>query len=48
MRSYLILIVMDDGSSGQLRGDFRSDCEAIMAALHLDGVKSVFPHREAC
>lgn len=47
MRPYLILIRMDDGSKGHLRGAFASDWEAINAALHLEGVKSVVPRREA-
>lgn len=47
MRSYLILISMDDGSRGHMRGQFRSDCEAIISALHLEGVVSVVPRREA-
>ena len=48
MRPYLILITMDDGSTGRMRGIFRTDCEAIIAALGLEGVVSVVPRREAC
>ncbi len=48
MRAYLILITMDDGSTGRLRGLFCSDWAAIDAVLGsgLDGVRSVKPRRE--
>lgn len=47
MKSYLVFITMDDGSRGRMRGIFGSDWEAITAALHLEGVRSVVPRREA-
>lgn len=47
MRPYLVLITMDDGSKGRLRGSFPSDWAAIEAGLGLEGVVSVVPRREA-
>ncbi|GKT19752.1 hypothetical protein AVHY2522_23630 [Acidovorax sp. SUPP2522] len=47
MKSYLVLITMDDGSCGRMRGIFCTDWEAIDAALCLDGVVSAVPRREA-
>lgn len=47
MRRYLVNFTMDDGSAGVLHGIFRSDWDAIDAALRLDGVVSAVPHREA-
>ena len=47
MHSYLVLITMDDGSKGRMRGQFSSDWEAIDAGLRLEGVLSVAPRREA-
>jgi len=48
MRSYLILIRMDDGSKGQLRGAFVSDWEAIDTVLMAFGdAVSVVPRRVA-
>ena len=47
MHSYLVLITMDDGSKGRMRGQFASDWDAIDAGLRLEGVLSVVPRREA-
>lgn len=49
MRRYLVIIIMDDGSKGQLRGEFRSDWEAIDTILgsNLEHVVGVVPRREA-
>ena len=49
MRRYLVIITMDDGSKGQLRGEFRSDWEAIAAirGSGLEHVMAVVPRREA-
>lgn len=47
MRHYLVLITMDDGSRGRMRGDFSTDWEAIDAGMQLEGVVSVVPRREA-
>lgn len=47
MCRYLVLITMDDGSRGRLRGIFPSDWAAIDAALCLEGVVCVVPRREA-
>ena len=33
MRRYLVIITRDDGSKGQLRGEFRNDGEAIDTIL---------------
>lgn len=47
MRPYLVLITMDDGSQGHMRGNFRTDWDAIDAGLRLEGVVAVVPRREA-
>ena len=49
MRAYLLIICMDDGSKGRMRGLFRSDWEAIDAVLgsNLDHVAAVVPRRVA-
>lgn len=47
MRHYLVLITMDDGSTGHMRGAFTTDWEAIDAGMRLEGVVSVVPRREA-
>ena len=49
MRRYLVIITMDDGSKGQLRGEFRNDWEAIDTILgsNLGHVVGVVPRREA-
>ena len=47
MHSYLVLITMDDGSKGRMRGQFSSDWETINTGLRLEGVLSVVPRREA-
>lgn len=47
MRRYLVLITMDDGSQGRMRGIFRTDWDAIDAALRLEGVMAAVPRREA-
>jgi len=49
MRAYLILITMDDGSRGHVRGLFADDWAAIDTVLGsgLEGLRSVTPRREA-
>lgn len=49
MRHYLVIIHMDDGSKGHMRGMFRSDWEAIDTILGsgLEHVAAVVARREA-
>lgn len=49
MRSYLVIIIMDDGSRGRMRGSYRSDWEAIDTVLGsgLEHVVAVVARREA-
>lgn len=49
MRRYLLIIHMDDGSKGQMRGMFRNDWEAIDTILGsgLEHVAAVVARREA-
>ncbi|ADU99797.1 hypothetical protein [Alicycliphilus denitrificans] len=49
MRRYLLIICMDDGSKGQMRGMFRNDWEAIDTILGsgLEHVAAVVARREA-
>lgn len=48
MRHYLLIIHLDDGSKGRMRGLFRSDWEAIVSILgsNLDHVAAVVARRE--
>lgn len=49
MRSYLITIVMHDGSRGRCRGLFTSDWEAIDAVTTaFFDARSIFPRRLPC
>ena len=49
MHSYLLIIHMDDGSKGRMRGMFRTDWEAIDTILgsDLEHVAAVVARREA-
>ena len=49
MRAYLLIIHMDDGSKGRMRGIFRCDWDAIDSILgsKLDHVAAVVVRREA-
>lgn len=49
MRPYLLIIYMDDGSKGQMRGMFHNDWEAIDTILGsgLEHVAAVVARRES-